>query len=272
MIGQVSLLHTIDTFIEKGLPRFILLVGEAGSGKKLMCQEISKRVGYPLVSIGTGVEDIREAIVNSYRNTEPVIYVIADTDKMSLNAKNALLKVTEEPPQKAYFIITVTDTANTLNTLISRACVLQMNSYTKSELTQYVNMKYDSMQQGILDFITDVCSVPQQIDIIMTYDLQEFTNYINNICEHLHTVSSANAFKIEQKLALKKDEDRWDVLLVLQAMKYLYHRKYMETQENEYFSAYKLVCSCVNDVKYKNSANKQYCLDELILQIRQCWR
>lgn len=274
MIGQTKLLEVIDKLVESDFPRFVMLVGKEGSGKKLLCREIANKLKYPLVPIGTGVDEIREVITNSYRNTEPIVYVIPDTDKMSLAGKNALLKITEEPPQKAYFIMTVTDTANTLQTLTSRACVLKMNYYTEDERRQYLQLKYDigKLSEDEIDFIIQSCYVPQEIDVLMGYDLKEFKKFIETVCSSLHKVSSANSFKIEQRMALKKDEDKWDVLLVLQAIKVGYRKLYMNGGESGNFGAYMAVMLTIHELMTKNSVNKQYCLDQMILQIRKCWR
>lgn len=274
MIGQTHLLNRIEKLVQNGFPRFILLVGEKGSGKKLMSREISNKLGFPLVPIGVGVDEVREVITNSYRNTEPIVYVIPDTDKMSVVAKNALLKITEEPPQKAYFIMTVTNDANTLPTILSRACVLYMDSYNTEELREYLVGKYPShtLSTDDVEFVLNIASVPQEIDTLMSYDVADFKSYVNMVSQHLHTVSSANAFKIESKLALKKDEDKWDMLLFVNALKEKLAVLYTETGEEPYFETFKLACKLIKDLKYKNSVNRQYCMDKFIIEMRKCWR
>lgn len=274
MIGQKRLLGIIDKLSEKDFPRFVLLVGARGSGKKLLSKAIADKLGYPLVPIGVSVEEVREVITNSYTNTEPVVYVLADTDKMSIQAKNALLKVTEEPPQKAYFILTVTDPANTLKTLISRACVLVMDEYNENELFSYYCSKRDpdTLDLALGAYISKIASNPQEVDMLATYDINEFQEFVRTVAFNLHTVSSANAFKIEHKLALKKDEDKWDLLLFLQALKYELVAHYMEIGEKKYLKTYFLACGLVKELMYKNSVNKQYCLDQFILAVRKVWR
>ena len=274
MIGQVNLLNKIDKLVENGFPRFVLLVGEKGSGKKLMSREIANKLGFPLVPIGITVDEVREVITNSYRNTEPIVYVLPDTDKMSVAGKNALLKITEEPPQKAYFIMTVTDVANTLPTIRSRACVLPMDSYNTEDLREYMGEKYEGRPISIddMEFILHVATVPQEIDTLMSYDIKEFREYVDSVAEHLHTVSAANSFKIEGKLAMKKDEDKWDMLLFLQALKAKYVSLFLYTREKPYYETYKLACELVKELKYKNSVNRQYCMDKFIIELRKCWR
>lgn len=274
MIGQEKLLDRIDKLIHNGFPRFFMLVGSKGCGKKLMCKEISKKLGYPLVPLGVSVEEVREIITNSYRNTENIIYVLSDTDKMSVAAKNALLKITEEPPQRAYFALTVTDLSNTIDTLKSRACVLTMDSYTDEQLHNYLNLKYDNskLEKYLIDFVVQTATVPQEVDTLMSYDVKEFYEFVKSVANNLHTVSSANAFKMEQKLALKKDEDKWDVLLFLQALKQSYIQLGAENNSQFYYSIYCLTSNLIKEIKYKNSVNKQYCMDQFILSVRRYWR
>jgi replication-associated recombination protein RarA len=276
MIGQKNLLDKIDKLTQNGFPRFTLLVGPKGSGKKLISREIANKLGYPLVPVGIGVDEVREVIVNSYRNTEPIVYILPDTDKMSVAAKNALLKITEEPPQKAYFILTVTDLSNTLQTLISRACTLKMDSYTQEELHNYLTMKYDvtNIQANNIVFVINTATVPEEVDTLMGYDIKEFRVFVETVATNLHTVSAANSFKILNKLALKKDEDKWDVLLFVQALRDEFFRLYWgEEQPSEYyFRAYSRTCDLLKELKYKNSVNRQYCLDQFILDVRKYWR
>lgn len=274
MIGQERLLDKVDKLVQNGFPRFFMLVGSKGSGKKLMCKEIAKKLGHPLVPVGVSVEEVREIITNSYRNTENLIYILPDTDKMSVAAKNALLKITEEPPQRAYFGLTVTDLSNTLDTLKSRACVLNMDSYTKEQLHEYLNLKYDTskLEKHLISFIVETATVPQEVDTLMSYDIKEFYHFVNSVASNLHLVSAANAFKMEQKLALKKDEDKWDVLLFLQALKQNYIQLGGENNAEFYYSVYCITSELIKEIKYKNSVNRQYCLDQFILNVRKCWR
>lgn len=273
MIGQKKLLAKIDKLAQSNFPGFVLLIGPKGSGKKLMCKEIANRLNYPLVSIGTTVEEVREVISNSYSNTEHILYVLPDTDKMSVQAKNALLKVTEEPPQKAHFILTVTNPANTLPTLLSRACVLPMDIYNENELYSYYCSKYlEKLDDELAQWVCNVARVPEEIDVLMSYDVKEFMNFVELAAHNLHTVSSANAFKLENKLALKKDEDKWDVLLFLQALKSALLDAYKDTIEKGFLDVYFEASKTIKEIKTKNSANKQYCLDQFILAARECWR
>lgn len=105
MIGQKEILKQVDDLMDKGFPRFVVITGQKGQGKKYLAKQIAKKLNYPIIVSEIKIENIRQIIELSYKHTEPIIYLIPDADKMSLGAKNSLLKVIEEPPNNAYFIM-----------------------------------------------------------------------------------------------------------------------------------------------------------------------
>ena len=108
MIGQKRLKEELNhIWNEGGLPRFMIIAGMKGQGKKTFAKEIAKSLSYNIAEIDTKIDSIRSMIETAYSQTSPIIYLITDADDMSLGAKNSLLKVIEEPPQQAYFIMTL---------------------------------------------------------------------------------------------------------------------------------------------------------------------
>ncbi|MBL1680403.1 hypothetical protein ELD14_28950, partial [Klebsiella pneumoniae] len=80
---------------------------------------------------------VREVIDNSYSCYTKTMYCLSNADNMRSQAKNAMLKITEEPPENAYFCITAIDESSLLDTIKSRAQVLRMNEYLPSEISEY---------------------------------------------------------------------------------------------------------------------------------------
>ena len=111
MIGQKHLQSRIEQLItDRTFPRFSILVGPKGSGKKTFANWIITKIvrqealSYSQVCPDVKIDTIRQIIESAYKTISTNIYVIPDADTMSNAAKNALLKVTEEPPNNAYFI------------------------------------------------------------------------------------------------------------------------------------------------------------------------
>ena len=124
-------------------PKFIVLQGRKGSGKKLLCKWISEvsNTDFYYVLPDVKVDTIRQMIDDAYTIKDKTLMVIPDADSMSLSAKNALLKVVEEPPKNITFIMTLQDINNTLDTIKSRAAVFSMNVYRPHEIELYCNQK-----------------------------------------------------------------------------------------------------------------------------------
>ena len=211
MIGQKCVQQQIKSAIEsKSLARFIILVGERGSGRKTLAKEVAKWLNADYAEVDKGVDAIREVIENSYKIAREIIYVL-DGDNMSPSAKSSLLKVTEEPPNKARFILTVTDISQTLDTLTSRACVYRMDNYTHADIAQFA---------GVEDWrFPNFCSNKYEVDLLLKYGINEFHEYIKLVVDNIDKVSSANALKIEDKLAFKDTDDKYDMKIFLQAFR-----------------------------------------------------
>ena len=88
MIGQERLRNMFKLFVEGNqLPRFSILTGVAGIGKKTLCKwlgdEMQER-GFTIYKLpDIKIDSIREMIDLSYKAVNPTLYVIADADNMS---------------------------------------------------------------------------------------------------------------------------------------------------------------------------------------------
>ena len=211
MIGQRCVQQQIKAEIEgRSLARFIILVGDTGSGRKTLAKEIAKWTDAECVIVDKGVDAIREVIEQCYVVSSNILYVL-DGDNMSPSAKSSLLKVTEEPPNKARFVLTVADLGQTLNTLTSRARVFRMDNYTDTDIAYFA---------GTEDVrFSNFCTNKREVDLLKTYGIDEFTDFISLVVDNIADVSGANALKIGNKIAFKGETDKYDLKLLLQAFR-----------------------------------------------------
>lgn len=89
-----------------------------------------------------GVDDIREQI-NSDIIIKPYssalkIYIIKESEKLTIQAQNALLKTLEEPPKYAVIILLTTNVQAILPTIISRCVVLNMKPVQDEMINKYL--------------------------------------------------------------------------------------------------------------------------------------
>lgn len=226
ILGQDILLKKINNLIEYNtLPRFTILVGSRGSGKTLISKYIAEKLGANYVIIEPKIDAVRECIKLAYEQTEPTLYYIPRTDKMSVGAKNALLKVTEEPPQKAYFIMGLYDKQNTLSTLLSRGVLLEINDYSMNTLESYYLNELKGTKNDDSWNLVKYCKTLGELKQFKQEGVngKELSSIVNKIITSIHQASGGNALKLSQLVRYKtyeEEPDKYDVDLFMNAVIY----------------------------------------------------
>ena len=269
MIGQKNLLSSLNS-LGDNFPRFSILVGPRGSGKKLMCKEIGNIISATTYFSDIKVDDVRDVITNAYKCVgKPTLYVFADADTMSPAAKNALLKVTEEPPTNAYFILTLTDLNNTLATIRSRGTVFYMDLYSTDEIIQYLNTVYPKEVAGE-DIVREICSTPGEVDTIVKSNVVDFYQYVEKVVDNIDKVSGSNSFKIASEVKLKDtDEDKYDLKLFWKAFMSVLTVRLADNIQ-KYAEGIKITSKYLQELRI-TGINKQSAFDMWILDIRKAW-
>jgi hypothetical protein len=270
MIGQERLLNRIDKMIDAGFPRFTIICGNKNSGRKMIVNRIAKGLNAHLINSSIKVDDVREIIDLSYKQSEPTLYLLADVDKMSPAAKNALLKITEEPPRKAYFIMTLQDINSTLATLKSRGTILNIDPYTPDNLLDYAEANGYELTKEEQDIVSNICTVPGEVDLVVRYNISEFYDFVKTVVQSIGIVNGANAFKIGQRLNYKEDDGGWDISLFMRAVMYLCRKK-MDTEPiPQYGDSIKVTSKYLSQLSI-TGINKSSTIDMWILEMRGIW-
>lgn len=281
MIGQKELRTRIEQLIENDtFPRFSILVGPKGSGKKTLANWIRRCMGQYELTISyeatdVKIDTIRDIIAGAYKTAVTNIYIIPDADYMSNAAKNALLKVTEEPPNNAYIIMTLEDENNTLETIRSRGTVFHMDRYTPDEIERYAEEYLETASNGKWDIIRNLCETPGDVEILCKSNPSAFYDYVQLVVDNIAEVSLANAFKIPSKVALKEDAEGYDLRLFWKAfIQVLMHKSLTFDCEAEqivqYGNAVAVTSKYLQKLKVKG-INRSMLMDNWVLEIRKVW-
>lgn len=268
IIGQKKLLSDIDHLLTtEKFPRFSILQGAYGSGKKLIASYISKGLGALLVPCELGVDAVREVIDMSYEQTSPIVYMWADAQKMSVGAKNAILKVTEEPPQNAYFIMTTDNVKGLLGTLLSRGTLFNINPYSPEELRSYAKQKLTDISNTDLDIIVNISTTPKDVMDLSGMDIKQLNKVVNILCDNIGITNLGNELKISTFLKYKEeDADKFDPVLFMRACMF----RYLELMKTSYNPMYKkligLTSQYLSDLSSK-SLNKVATVDNWIIDM-----
>lgn len=284
MIGQQHLQSQIKQLIDNGtFPRFSIFVGPRGSGKKTLIPEIAGMLFANYIrAMDVKIDTIREIIQQSYKVIDTTVYFIPDADNMSPAAKNALLKVTEEPPNNAYFIMTLEDVNNTLETIRSRGTTFHMNKYKPDEIFEYYWSLEGSniMPHGMpndAELVRELCETPGDVQTLVKMGVQNFYDYVQLVVDNIADVSLANSFKIPSKVALKDDVEGYDLRLFWKAfIRICFERSFDDIEDKfeeckhstSYMYAAQVTSGYLSQLRVKG-INKQMLMDNWIIDIRR---
>ena len=116
--------------------------------------------------------------------SERKVYIIDDSELMTKEAQNCLLKTLEEPPEFVTIILIVSNENLILNTIKSRCLKLYFNDITQEELKKYINDNLTEIQfsenmiQACSGSIGKAINVSENKEIYLELD-KIFTNVEN---------------------------------------------------------------------------------------------
>lgn len=278
MIGQASLKEVCSNWAAdpSTLPALIVLSGRWGSGKKTAVEYIRKTVkndGIFRVE-SNSVAAVREVIEKSYALGGRVFYVFEDCDAMRPQARNAMLKVMEEPPKNAHFILTVQTLANVLPTIRSRAFVYEMAPYHKEEIDEYILTLKEADQQFIkevppafLQTIGDVAAI-----VGMKENWKDMFDYAQTVVDYVGEATQANTLKIGTRIDIKgEDSAKFPLIRFLWVLHICLSLRFIETRQGRYFNALLRTSKAWAELDIF-AANKQNIVDTLLLDLRSILR
>lgn len=260
MIGQKGITSWIDNNVGS-FPHFVVFVGKKGSGKKTLCKYICSKLGLLYSICDIKVDAVREVISTAEMSNTKILYCFADADNMRSEAKNAMLKITEEPPENAYFCLTVSNEAYLLDTIKSRANVFKIQPYTRQEIDEYFLL---SNRDADRELVCDIAETPYEVDLLCEYG-KEFIDYVWLVIDNIAEVEPANAFKSSQKLAIKNDEG-YDLGLFFKC----FMKLCLQRNTSKYLRGVVVTAKYLNDVD-KMGVNKQHLYDAWLLELRSVW-
>ena len=271
IIGQKKLIGEIsDLTLRQRFPRFSIFVGSRGSGADLFAKLVSGYFDCDYIPLSdVRIDTIRDMIEKAYKHKRTVVYGIGYADNMSLAAKNALLKVAEEPPNNAYIVMALEDEHNMLETIRSRATVYRLLPYTYEELSAYCGKCKNR------DIILKVASNPGEIGILRTYDVDKFYKDMTYLADNVAHTDCATAFTLTNTIAIKDEKDKYDLVLSLKAIQQIYLDR-CEGNEN----VEEVTKNCMSVIEIGKTLkeinirgiNKQMMLDDMILSVRKIWK
>lgn len=265
MIGQERNRMQIEAWKEvDNLPRTLMITGARGVGKRTLASYIAEQFNFDIRWVGNKVNDVRDMIADCRSLSKPTMFVFVGADDMSLSAKNSLLKVTEEPPNDAYFVIPLEDAGNTLATIRSRSIELQMEPYSREELAEFTDN----------DLCLDIATNPGEIIELEKAGVDNLVEIVDKVVDNVDEVSSGNALNISKHLKFKDEDDGypldvfWRVFNVRLASRIMNGADKMTMRQVKIYSDWMFVTQGYLNRASNASLNRRMLFDMWVLDIR----
>ena len=255
-IGQKRISQTIERLDRKSLPRTLLLVGNKGSGRHLICSMISQKLSLELIDI---TDDISLDKINEINSrVEPFLYII-DTKNITIKEQNVLLKFLEEPLKNAYIIVISTNTS-LLDTVLSRCVVWELERYSKEELSQMYHC--DDTKRELLE---RVVQTPGDVIEYQEQPVEELFQLGNKILDNIGRATIPNTLTLVDKFSFKKDDNKYDVQLFSRVMVWLIRERIRSN--NMAYTAYTVTSDFCSKCQMK-SLNLEHLFSLYLLELR----
>ena len=201
-----------------------LFIGTEAIGKKLIAEEFAKMLlavkdteNSPDFSIiepdgnSIKIEQIRE--FQKKVSEKPIIsnkkvYIINDSDKMTVEAQNCLLKTLEEPPEFVTIILIGSNENSFLSTIKSRCMILHFEKISDEQIQKYLQ---DNHQTEINSKIMlEACqgSIGKALEIKDKQELYQNTEQVVNSLERKDKIDILNM----SDFIYKSKDDKLEIL------------------------------------------------------------
>jgi DNA polymerase III gamma/tau subunit len=161
VIGNKEIVSYLQSAFEKmkTFPHVFLLNGPTGCGKTTLARIIAAQVGCEEVDFKEvnaanfrGIDTVREMIDSSrYKgiNGGTRVWLVDEVHKMTNDAQNAFLKLLEDTPKHAYFILATTEPEKLLPTIKGRCINLQVKALSEGDMMRLLKYVVKSEEKTL---------------------------------------------------------------------------------------------------------------------------
>ncbi len=240
IIGHKKIIKVLLSLKERGnLPHNLIFEGFEGIGKKLVAkslfssEEVSSKdfflIGedsYPKIS------DIRSLIFSLSKKSikKYKVAILDNTENITLEAANALLKVFEEPPLDSFIILVTTSVNRLPKTIVSRAKIFKFSPLNKKEIKEFAK-KYEIDLKKYPELLDFSRGRPAHLLRIYKYKLLDISK---NLLNYIKAKDLTNYFLLTEKLEkidMKTLQSLFELLLDLSIKNPLYMKYYQNIVE-----------------------------------------
>ena len=264
-----ELIHSVET---NKTSHSYLFIGTEGIGKKLIAEEFAKMLlavkdteNSPDFSIiepdgnSIKIEQIRE--FQKKVSEKPIIsnkkvYIINDSDKMTVEAQNCLLKTLEEPPEFVTIILIGSNENSFLSTIKSRCMILHFEKISDEQIQKYLQDNHQTEINSKIMLKACQGSIGKALEIKDKQELYQNTEQVVNSLERKDKIDILNM----SDFIYKSKDDKLEILNYMNVL-------FINLAKIN--SKYADCIAIVEETKRRLQSNANYdmCIDNLLLSL-----
>lgn len=217
------------------------------------------------VKLGNGINEVRN-LVNTMTEGANIVYHFKDFDTASVQAKNALLKITEETPAGNYIIVTG---SRQIPTLESRARKLVMAAYSQEEMSDYLGKYY--IPELVPQLYIAGINTPAKVNKYKEYEfIEQLMYYAYDIYGKLTGMSIDVVVLMLSKFETKYDKLDPCVLFLDMLINIVsYNIKNRLNYKYSYYNILNILIECKEDIIKEPTLNRKFMLYQTFYQIKE---
>lgn len=180
------------------------------------------------------VRDVKDNVYVQPNEADYKVYILGNCQCMSENAQNALLKVLEEPPSYAVFILTTNSKSALLETVLSRSVVLSLEGVNEKIGADYICAKDENVNYE--DALRAVSlwggNIGKAIESLGDSKLSKISSIANDICNSL---LQNNEYEL-LKACLAFERDRETLVSALTMLKTIFRDALLYAPDSDIIS------------------------------------
>lgn len=208
-------------------------------------------------------EQIKELVKNVLEKPiqgDKKIYIINNSENMTREAQNSLLKTLEEPPEYVIVILITSNENLLLNTIKSRCIKIQFQNLSDEEIKQYFRMA----NQVIDDSIIKIFGGSIEKALKLKDNLDTYKN-IKNIFKNIENLSGLQILNLKETIFKEKDE----IFPILDYINTIFFDKILENIKtaNKYQKCIEIIEE--SKLRLKRNSNYDMTIDNLLLTLER---
>lgn len=206
------------------------------------------------------IKDLTSDVLEKPIKGSKKIYIINNSENMTKEAQNALLKTLEEPPEYAIIILVTSNENLLLNTIKSRCIKILFNPLSDSEILEYFKNNNEEIQPNMVS--TFGGSIEKAINL---KDKIEIYENIQNVLNNIEQLNELEILKLKDEFLNDKDE----IFSILDYMNTCFYKKIMSDLSKS--DKYNKCIQAVEEAKNRLRRNSNYdmTIDNLLFAIER---